>query len=148
MRLKYDDVNKVPKKRPEKFVKPKAKKSLKDWEGSDFDSEAEYGDEGNKLSDDEEGVEYDDGKAKDSEAGSDAEAGSDESELDLSEVEEMGESEMEEMGESEMSMGEESEGEISEAQEEEDRLDKYPARFKEDLYTVDPFLVRREATML
>jgi len=116
VRLKYDDVDKVPKKRPEKFVKPKAKKSLKDWEGSDFDSEAEYGDEGNKVSDDEEGVEYDDGKAKDSEAGSD------ESDLDLSEVEEMGESEMSENDE-DMSMGEESEDEESEAQEEEDRLE-------------------------
>ena len=43
MRLKFDDVQKVPrKKKPAKVPK---KKTIKDWEGSDFDSEEEYGKE-------------------------------------------------------------------------------------------------------
>jgi hypothetical protein len=47
VRLKYDDVEKIPKKKFVKKEKPKKKTvSLKKWEGSDFDSEAEYGDEG------------------------------------------------------------------------------------------------------
>lgn len=62
VRLKFEDVKKVPKKR-----KPKTnKKKVVDKDGSDFDSEKEYGSEGN---DSEEGsYEMDDGKTPLSEA--------------------------------------------------------------------------------
>ena len=56
VRLKFEDVKKVPKKR-----KPKMNKKVQhDKDGSDFDSEKEYGSEGG---DSEEGsLEMDDGK--------------------------------------------------------------------------------------
>lgn len=43
VRLKFEDVKKVPKKK--KPAKVPKKKETKDWEGSDFDSEEEYGKE-------------------------------------------------------------------------------------------------------
>jgi len=116
VRLKFEDVVKVPKKRKPKTIKDK---KPVDKDGSDFDSEKEYGSEGNG-SDDGEDFEMDDGKTplKDSE-----------SELD-DDVDEEGEAEMSE-GDSEV----EEEAPLAE----QDDFDKY---------TIDPFLVRREATLL
>ena len=57
VRLKFEDVSKVPKKK--KPIKKKAKKFV-DKDGSDFDSEEEYGKE--QPNSDEESYEMDDGK--------------------------------------------------------------------------------------
>lgn len=118
VRLKFEDVKKVPKKR-----KPKTnKKKVVDKDGSDFDSEKEYGSEGN---DSEEGsYEMDDGKTPLSEAEQDNEDAKSEE----------GEDEMGEIGEEEMSEASDSEEVVP--------VDDF------DKYTIDPFLVRREATLL
>ena len=120
VRLKFEDVDKVKKKR-----KPKAnKKKVVDKDGSDFDSEKEYGSEG--ANDSEEGsYEMDDGRTPLVENDED----------DEGMMSEGGEDDMEEMGEDEMSPSEASE-------EQEAPVDDF------DKYTIDPFLVRREATLL
>ena len=123
VRLKFDDVKKVPKKK--KPAKAPKKKTLKDWEGSDFDSEEEYGKE--QPDEDSEEYEMDDGKIRD-ESESDSEASNQDDE---------------ELSESEQESGDDNQKSDDEASSEksvkEDAFDKY---------TIDPFLVRREATLL
>jgi hypothetical protein len=91
VRLKFEDVKSVPKKRKPKV--DKKKKKVVDKDGSDFDSEKEYGSEGGN---DEEGsFEMDDGKTplkeEDANEEEDAEMSSDlddeEGEEEMSEVE-------------------------------------------------------------
>ena len=120
VRLKFEDVLKVPKKyKPKKAPK---KKTAKDWEGSDFDSEEEYGKE---QGDEEEGsFEMDDGKTPTAADQDDESMGSEEGEQSMDE---------------DLSDLEEEEEEEAEEEPKEDLFDKY---------TVDPFLVRREATLL
>lgn len=128
MRLKFEDVKKVPKKK--KPVKPKAKKTH-DKDGSDFDSEEEYGKE--QGSDSDEGtVEYDDGKKPLKSELKEAED-SEEDDSMMGEASEEGEASMEESLEDSMSE------DVAAAAGDEEEF---------DAYTIDPFLVRREATLL
>jgi superfamily II DNA or RNA helicase len=154
VRLKYDDVEKVPKKKPtiqKNSKKPSKGKKLEDWNGSDFDSEEEYGNEGAAVaSEDDENAEYDDGKDhKNAPAAAVDDSGS-ESEGDYGS--ELGEDEMSEAGESEidsLSAAAESDGKEEPFDDDgEDGLKEEYVHVKEDLYTVDPFMVRREATLL
>ena len=100
VRLKFEDVEKVPRKK--KPVKEKSKKkkhlSQKKWEGSDFDSEEEYGKE--QVSDNEGSYEYDDGKDHEKVVENDHADESDDEELSM--LSEEGEDEMSEEGESEV----------------------------------------------
>jgi hypothetical protein len=125
VRLKFEDVDKVKKKR-----KPKApKKKVADKDGSDFDSEKEYGSEGAANESEEGSYEMDDGRTP--LVGEIEEVDEDDDEM----MSEGGEDDMEEMGEDELSESEASESE-------EAPVDDF------DKYTIDPFLVRREATLL
>lgn len=109
VRLKFDDVNKPKRVRSER---PKHSKKVVDKDGSDFDSEKEYGDEGGQS--DSQEYEMDDGKKS-------------ESDDDAEEAEEA-EDEVEEMSEP-----------VEKA---------YEGKVNIDKYQMDPFLVRREATLL
>jgi len=124
VRLKFEDVDKVKKKR-----KPKAPKNkVADKEGSDFDSEKEYGSEGAANESEEGSYVMDDGRTP---LVGEIEEFDEDDEM----MSEGGEDDMEEMGDDELSESEASESE-------EVPVDNF------DKYTIDPLLVRREATLL
>lgn len=166
VRLKFDDVEKPP-PRPKKTPKEPQQKKRRKFTDKDFDSEEEYGQ--GKL-EDESDVEYDDGKPEDdSDVEYDDGKGSDGASLESAgEVDEDGSSDDEDEG-----SDEEGEAEMSE---EDDKVSKdsyifekegkdrpaQPTKSKQqeakdepsedeevvDHYRIDPFLVRREATLL
>lgn len=166
VRLKFDDVEKPP-PRPKKTPKEPQQKKRRKFADKDFDSEEEYGQ--GKL-EDESDVEYDDGKPEDdSDVEYDDGKGSDGASLESAgEIDEDGSSDDEDEGsdeEGEAEMSEEDDKVSKDSyifeKEGEDRPAK-PTKSKQqeakdepsedeevvDHYRIDPFLVRREATLL
>ena len=166
VRLKFDDVEKPP-PRPKKTPKEPQQKKRRKFTDKDFDSEEEYGQ--GKLEDGSD-VEYDDGKPEDdSDVEYDDGKGSDGASFESAgEVDEDGSSDDEdegsdEEGEAEMSEeddkvskdsyifekeGEDRPAQLTKSKQQEAKDEPSEDEEVVDHYRIDPFLVRREATLL